>query len=191
MRTVRPRFSLLACGILLTAAPQILFAQYQQFEGQRIAVIRFDPEQQPLDADALHQILPLKAGEPLKMETVRATIDRLFATGRYADISVDAKPYDGGVAITFITKHSWFIGGVRDQGKINAPPGANQLANAGSLDLGQPYTEAKLTDADAAQRRLMELNGLFRPNLHPIFEWGRQRFGGRADGRDRITGGLD
>ena len=76
MRTVRPRFSLLACGILVTAAlPRILVAQYQQFEGRKIAVIRFDPAQQPLDADELHRILPLKAGDPLKAETVRAAIE--------------------------------------------------------------------------------------------------------------------
>jgi outer membrane protein insertion porin family len=172
MRTVRPRFSLLACGILLTAAlPQILIAQYQQFEGRRIAVIRFDPAQQPLDAGELHRILPLKPGEPLKLETVRAAIGVLFATGRYADISVDAQPYDDGVAITFLTRHRWFVGGVRAEGEIKSPPGVNQLANAGNLDLGQPFTDAKLQEAEAAQKRLMEMNGLFLPNVHPVFEW--------------------
>jgi outer membrane protein insertion porin family len=169
---VRPRFSLLACGILVTAAlPRILVAQYQQFEGRKIAVIRFDPAQQPLDADELHRILPLKAGDPLKAEAVREAISRLFATGRYSDISVDAQPYNDGVAITFLTKHRWFVGGVRDTGEIHPPPGANQLASAGNLDLGQPYTEAKLQEAQAAQKRLMEMNGLFKPNLHPVFEW--------------------
>lgn len=169
---MRPRFSLLACGILVTAAlPRILVAQYQQFEGRKIAVIRFDPAQQPLDADELHRILPLKAGDPLKAEAVREAISRLFATGRYSDISVDAQPYNDGVAITFLTKHRWFVGGVRDTGEIHPPPGANQLASAGNLDLGQPYTEAKLQEAQAAQKRLMEMNGLFKPNLHPVFEW--------------------
>src|SRR5579863_757022 len=169
MRTVRPRISLLACGILLTAAmPQILIAQYQQFEGRNIAVIRFDPVQQPLDADELHRLLPLKTGAPLKMAEVRAAIASLFATGRYIDIAVDAAAYDGGVAITFITRHRWFIGGVRAEGKIDSPPGANQLANIGNLDLGQPYTEAGVQAAEAAQKRLMQVNGLFRPNLHPV-----------------------
>ncbi len=172
MRTVRPQFSLLVCGILIAAAlPQRLAAQYQEFEGRRIAVIRFDPVRQPLDADEIHRILPLKTGEGLKMETVRASIERLFATGRYADISVDAQPYENGVAITFLTRHSWFIGGVRDSGDIDPPPGANQLSNAGNLDLGQPYTTAKLQEAEAAQKRLMEINGLFRPSLQPVFEW--------------------
>ena len=169
MKTVRPRS--LACGILLLALPQILFSQYQQYEGQKVTVIRFEPREQPLDADELHRILPLKTGEPLRMETVRASIERLFASGRYADISVDAQPYDGGVAITFLTRHSWFVGGVRAEGRINSPPGANQLANAGDLDLGQPYTETRLQDAEVAQKRLMELNGLFRPTLYPLFEW--------------------
>ena len=172
MKSVRLRFSLVACGILLLAAlPRMLFGQYQQFEGQSVTVIRFEPKEQPLDADELHNILPLKSGEPLRMETVRASIERLFATGRYGDVSVDAQPYNGGVAITFITRHSWFIGGVRDEGNINAPPGANQLANAGNLDLGQPYTEAKLKEAQDAQRRLMELNGLFDPTLRPVLDW--------------------
>lgn len=172
MRTVRPRFSLLACGILVTTAlPQIAVAQYQQFEGQQIAVIRFDPAEQPLDADELHRILPLKAGEPLKADNVRAAIARLFATGRYADIVVEAQPYDNGVAITFLTKHRWFVGGVRNAGDIDPPPGANQLSNAGNLDLGQPYTETKLQETEAAQKRLMEVNGLFQAKLRPVFEW--------------------
>lgn len=176
MRTVRQRFPLLACGILLLAVlPQILLAeQSPQFEGQKIAIIRFQPAEQPLDSAELHRILPLKTGDPLKMETVRASIDRLFATGRYTDISVDAQPYNGGVAITFITRHSWFIGGVRDEGNIDSPPGSNQLASAGNLDLGQLYTEVKLQEAEAAQKRLMEMNGLFRPDLHPVFDWNEE-----------------
>src|SRR5215469_15057692 len=92
MRTVRPRSSLLACCILLgSVLPPVIHAQYQPFEGQKITVIRFQPERQPLDASDLHDILPLRSGEPLKMETVRASIDRLFRTGRYADIAVDAQ----------------------------------------------------------------------------------------------------
>jgi outer membrane protein insertion porin family len=172
MRTVRPRSSLLACCILLgSVLPQVLHAQYQPFEGERISVIRFQPERQPLDASDLHDILPLKSGEPLKMETVRASIDRLFRTGRYADIAVDAQAYNGGVAITFVTENNWFVGSVRAGGRINSPPSATQLAGAGNLDLGRRYTEADLRGAEAAQRRLMELNGLFEPKVHPVFQW--------------------
>src|SRR5580700_2384436 len=123
MRTVRPRFShLVSCILLLAALPTPLLAQYQKYEGLKVATIQFSPEDQPLDAADLHAILPLKLGDPLKIATVRASIDRLFATGRYADIQADAQPYNGGVAITFITKNSWFIGSVRDRGNITSPP---------------------------------------------------------------------
>jgi outer membrane protein assembly complex protein YaeT len=171
MRPVRPSFLPLACAIVIATAQPGLIAQTERFEGQNVAVIRFEPAQQPLDAGELHDLLPLKMGEPLKMETVRAAIARLFATGRYADISVDAQPYGGGVAITFITKPSWFVGSVKDEGRINSPPGATQLASAGNLDLGQPYTDAKLNEAVEAQRHLMESNGLFHPQLNPVVSW--------------------
>jgi outer membrane protein insertion porin family len=170
MRTVRPRLSHLACCIpFLTALP--LFAQYQKYEGLKVATIQFSPEDQPLDASSLHAILPLKIGDTLQIASIRASIDRLFATGRYADIQADARPYNGGVAITFVTKNSWFIGSVRDSGVISSPPNANQLQNAGNLDLGQPFTQAKLDEAQAEQRRLLEQNGLYRPELRPVFDY--------------------
>ena len=173
MRTVRPRCPQLACCIFLItfAGPCALHAQYRKYEGLNVTSIQFSPETQPLEAADLHKILPLKVEEPLKMATVRASIDRLFATGRYADIQVDARPYNGGVAITFITKNSWFIGSVLDVGNINSPPNANQLANAGNLDLGQPYTEAKLKEAEAEQQRILESNGLYRTQLQPVFDY--------------------
>jgi outer membrane protein insertion porin family len=172
MMTVHPRPThLVCCILLLTALPTSLLAQYQKYAALNVTTIQFRPETQPLEAAELHKILPLKIGEPLKIATVRASIDRLFATGRYADIQVDAQPYNGGVAITFITKNSWFIGSVRDVGAVNSPPNVNQLQNAGNLDLGQPYTDAKLQEAEAEQRRIMESNGLYRPQLKPVFDY--------------------
>ena len=96
----------------------------------------------------LHDILPLQKDRPLRMADVRASIERLFATGRYADIQVDAEPYnDGtrdGVIVRFLTKNSWFIGSVTATGRISNPPRAGQLENASALDLGQPFTELKM-----------------------------------------------
>ena len=173
MGTVRPRCLQLACYIFLLTFghPFALRAQYQKYEGLKVTSIRFNPEIQPLESDEIHKILPLKAAEPLNIATIRASIDRLFATGRYADIEVDAQPYNGGVAITFVTKNSWFIGSVRDVGNIKSPPNASQLANAGNLNLGQPYTETVLNEAEAEQRRILESNGLYRPQLHPVFDY--------------------
>ena len=84
------------------------------------------PTEQPLEPSELHDILPLQKDQPLRMADVRASIERLFATGRYADIQVDAEPYsDGtrdGVIVRFLTKNSWFIGAVTLPGASPARP---------------------------------------------------------------------
>jgi outer membrane protein assembly factor BamA len=129
--------------------------------------IRFNPVEQPLDPSELHDILPLKIDEPMRMEIVRVAIERLFATGRYADIQVDAEPYQDGVVLTFITKPSWFIGSVQVRGNISDPPNPGQLENATRLELGDPYTDSKLQAGVAGQQQLMERNGLYRGEIHP------------------------
>lgn len=155
--------------LVLLAAPG--FAQSPKYEGQTITNIRFEPEEQPLDAAELHHLLPLQMNQPLRASDVRDSIERLFATGRYQDIQVDAQPYRGGVAILFVTKASWFVGSVAVAGKVASPPGASQLENATGLSLGEPYTEQKLARALRDQQRLMEANGLFHVELQPVFDW--------------------
>jgi len=173
---VRQTLAYFPCVLLLLVAvrPPAVLAQYPKFEGQQILTIQFEPKEQPLVASELHDILPLKQGQPLRIADVRASIERLFATGRYADIQVDAEPYSdsqkSGVIVRFLTKNSWFIGNVTVTGDISSPPGAGQLQGATALDLGQPYTDEKLQDAIANQKRLLESNGLFHAGIKPSFE---------------------
>ena len=158
----------LAIGLLLAAHG---FAQSAKYEGQTITNVRFDPPEQPLDAAELHHLLPLQMNQPLRAEDVRNAIERLFATGRYQDIQVDAQAYRGGVAIAFMTKASWFIGAVSVTGHASSPPGVGQLQNATGLNLGEPYTEEKVARAVRAQQRLLEANGLYHAELRPVFDW--------------------
>jgi outer membrane protein insertion porin family len=180
MRMVRLTLAHFVCAILLLAvSPAELIGQTvgqaPKYEGKPILIIQFDPKEQPLDATELHDILPLKQDEPLRMADVRAAIERLFATGRYADIQVDAEPYAAGardgVIVRFLTKNSWFIGAVTAYGHINDPPRAGQLENASGLDLGQPFNQLKMQEAAAAQKRLMETNGLFLSRIMPSFTY--------------------
>ena len=177
MRMVRPTLAYFSCAILTLAAlqPHALMAQAGKYEGRQVLTIQFEPKEQPLDPAGLHDILPLQKDQPLRMADVRASIERLFATGRYADIQVEAEPYnDGtrdGVIVRFLTKNSWFIGAVTASGRISNPPGAGQLENASALDLGQPYTSLKLQEAVAGQQRLMESNGLFQSQVKTAFDY--------------------
>src|ERR1035438_7291455 len=87
MRIVRLTLVRYFCAIpLLFFFPAVLLGQAQKYEGKQILAIQFDPKEQPVEASELHDILPLKKDEPLRMADVRASIERLFASGRYADI---------------------------------------------------------------------------------------------------------
>src|SRR5690348_10110844 len=169
MGMVRTRLALAPYLIVIwaVAQPATLLGQYQKYEGKEIVNVQFVPAQQPVDPMELFQILPVKRGQPLHIAEVRAAIDRLFATGRYADIQVDAAPYLNGVILRFLTKNSWFIGNVHVAGKISDPPNSGQLENASALDLGQPFREAMLQQSIANQRRLLQDNGLFRATVDP------------------------
>ncbi len=156
---------------LCVAGLRVGFAQSQQYDGKPVKNIQFDPATQPLEPDELFQILPLKRGEPLHMADVRSSIERMFATGRYADIQVQADPYEDGVIIRFVTTNSWFIGSVTARGALSSPPNAAQLENATQLNLGEPYTDAKLTEAQTNLKHLLETNGLYRSTVQPVFDW--------------------
>jgi outer membrane protein assembly complex protein YaeT len=171
MGAVRPASGLLALLLLATATVTPLPAQQSKYEGMTVSTIQFDPKEQPLEPAELFEILPLKMNLPLRMAEVRESIDKLFATGRYADIQVDAQPYNGGVAITFRTRNRWFIGAVSIAGQVKGSPGVGQLENATNLELGEPFSEAKLSAAVAGQERLLEQNGLFRGTVKAVYDW--------------------
>jgi outer membrane protein insertion porin family len=169
MMMVRTRLALGPYLLLVwaIAQPPALRGQSQKYEGREIANIQFFPPEQPVDPMELFQILPLRRGQPFHIADVRAAIDRLFATGRYADIQVDAEPFGNGVILRFLTKNSWFVGNVHAAGYISDPPNSGQLENGAALDLGQPFRDAQLQQAVANQRRLLQDNGLFRPSIEP------------------------
>lgn len=169
MREVRTRLALSPCLVLIwaVALPARLQAQSQKYEGKEIVNIQFVPAEQPVDPMELFELLPVKRGQPLRIAEVRASIERLFATGRYTDIQADAEPYNNGVILRFLTKNSWFVGNVKAMGRISDPPNSGQLESASDLDLGQAYTDAKLRQAVANQQRLLQDNGLFRAALDP------------------------
>ncbi len=167
----------------------IAAAQTSPYEGLTITALRFDPAAQPLDAAELHHLLPLEINRPLRMTDVREAIGRLFATGRYADVRVDAERSAGGVALVFVTSGAWFIGAVGVGGRISSPPDAGQLENVAGLNLGEPYTEAKLKNALADQERLLESNGLFLSEVHPVFDWETTRRYQQMNLRFLVNGG--
>ena len=57
-----------------------------------------------LPPELAEKLSALKIGAPLAMADLRVSIQRLYATGRYESIEVDAQETDDGVVLTFNTK---------------------------------------------------------------------------------------
>jgi outer membrane protein insertion porin family len=141
------------------------------YEGRRIDAINFVPNQQPLEPQVIKQILPLKTGAAFRTSDARDTIQRLYATGRYEDIVIDASPHNDGVTITITTRSSWFIGRLEIQGDIPEPPNAGQLITASRLDLGQPFEKDKVKAAVENMRRLLVSNGFYDNQVESDMEY--------------------
>src|SRR6185369_11023793 len=100
---------------------------------------------------------------------VRDAIRKLYATGRFSDVSIDVNPsgakQDGsGVALRISTELNYFISGVNIAGE-NEPPNRNQLITASKLDLGVPFVESYLDQATANMQEKLRANGLYNATI--------------------------
>ena len=160
-RYVNDTITLVLLGAALTryAFPQTT----ADFEGKPVVNIAFTPEMQPLEGRQLFDLLPVKRDQPYHAADVRTAIERLYATGRYQDVQVDASAAANGVLVRFITRGSWFIGAVDAEENLAAPPNRGQIVNAARLQLGDPFDEAQIPVSVANIRKLLIDNGYFDP----------------------------
>jgi outer membrane protein insertion porin family len=155
--------------LILSLTPCVAWSQ--QFEGRQISEIRFQPAVQPVDSSELNNMLPLKSKTELRMADVRTAIERMYATGRYEYIEVNAEADGPDVRVIFSTRNSWFIGHVAVSGKIAEPPNAGQLVNATELDLGMPFIPAEVKLAEGKIRRLMVGNGFYEATVTSTLDY--------------------
>ena len=154
----------LAAAFLVPLSAQTVRSQ-EEFNGKPITSVRYEPSKQAIDPRDLAKMQLLKPGEPLDLRQVAISIDRLYASGLYDDIQVDAEPDGPGVAIRFITKPRSFVGHVDVEGKIISPPSRGVILSDAGLYLGTPYNPADVETAQQSIRQLLEDNGLYEAQL--------------------------
>ena len=164
----------MALAVLLGCSLARLPAQdaAREWEGTPVLAIRHqtdDPQQIAMEPAALQRIIAQQPGQPYSTQKIRESIERLFATGRFADIRVDAEREAGGVVLTFLTRSRFFIGAVVVSG-VPAPPSDSQLRTATRLQLGQPFSEEELPTAIEGLRRTLESEGYFQAEVRPRLE---------------------
>ncbi|MFL6466135.1 MAG: POTRA domain-containing protein, partial [Bryobacteraceae bacterium] len=142
------------------------------YEGLRIAAIQFQPEDQPLSREELNKRLPFMDGSEFHEPLLRQAIQNLFASGRYADLAVDATEVDGKVVLRFITLPAYFVGRVRILG-VKTPPSASQLIDAARLRLGTSYADSQRIQAMESIKDLLRQNGFHNAQVNSQVEYRR------------------
>ena len=139
----------------------------EQWEALPVVSIRqqpADPAEARLEAAELDELAVQETGQPYSSDRIRETIERLYATGRFADIRAEAEAQPGGVAITLLTRQRYFIGAVRVAG-VPPPPSANELQSATELQLGYPYSEDELPAIMERLRQVLADDGYFQADI--------------------------
>jgi len=136
-------------------------------EGKAVQAVQFDPPKQPLTPEQLASIVGFKYNAALGGDELRTAIKKLYKTGRYSNVEVEAEPAGAGVTLIFRTEEQWFIGPVEVGGNTKYPPNRGQLANATRLELGQPYTADSLSTALDGLQRLLQRDGFFEATIQP------------------------
>jgi len=136
--------------------------------GQRVHDIQFRGIPSGNETRRLLSLLPQKAGQPLDKRSVRASVQVLYATGRFQDIQVAVEPApENQLSLVFITKENQFVGAVGVTGSPRRGPTPRQLENASKLQLGELLTAAQLKQAVAGIRKQLEDDGFYRVTVTP------------------------
>lgn len=140
-------------------------ARTQDFSGRTVTSVQYDPQKQPIDPRDLQNAQLVRPGQALDLRQVGGTIDRLFATGLYEDIRVDAEPSGNGVTLRFVTRSRRFIGHVDAQGNISDPPNRSVILSDAELSLGTRFDTETLNTARKNIQQLLRDNGLYQAEV--------------------------
>ena len=163
-RLVAARLGILL--VMLVSCRASLMAQAQNYEGRRISSIRFSPDAQPYPRSILDQTVRLKPGDVLRLTEVSDAIQRLFETGRFVDVEVDAQPDGQNVALEFRTTPSWFAGRVEVKGVVD-PPNQAQLVSATRLQPGEEFNQDYLLQSIMNLDAVLRRNGILSAKIEP------------------------
>ncbi len=132
-----------------------------EWKGLRVDKIVF--EGVTFDAtDTLPQELAQKVGTPLDPLQVRASLRRLFASGRYRDISVRGVRQGDAVTLIFAGVERYYVGRVTIDGVKNDRL-ASLLEFATKLSPGTAFNESQIDEGAAGIKDILQQQGYYEP----------------------------
>ena len=164
MRSVAARLGTLL--VMFVSCGASLMAQAQDYETRRIAAIRFFPEKQPFPQSYLEKVVRLEPGGIVRLSEVSAAIQRLYETGRFIDVEVDAQKIGDGVVLEFRTTPTWFAGTIAVDG-VPDPPNPAQLISSTRLQPGEEFNQDYLLQSIMNLDAVLRRNGFLTANIEP------------------------
>ncbi|HEX3092378.1 MAG TPA: POTRA domain-containing protein, partial [Candidatus Angelobacter sp.] len=145
-------------------------ASLNSLQGLKVASIQINSPGVE-DPATLLLALPQKVNEPLDKYKVRQSVQALYNTGRFAEIQVEAQRNPSGeIALIFDARENYFFGSILTEGSA-ARPSDSQLVNASKLNLGEQFTEEKITAGIEGMQRTLQENGYYQATIKPYYEW--------------------
>ena len=145
-------------------APNQAASAFARYSGYRVNSISFKNAQRIGQSDLLKSI-PLKPGQILDRTSVHASLQQLFATGRFRTIAAEVTPYpDRSLDLDFVVEEKLFIGSMVVYGAPR-PPTANQLVNGSKLQIGQEFDEDLIAQAIERMKKILAEDGYFAPTI--------------------------
>ncbi len=117
-------------------------------------------------ASAFLPLVAQKTGQPLDRTAIERSIENLFSTGVFADISAVERPVAGGIELRFETRPNYFLGGVRVKGAPD-PPSNTELMDVSGLQLGELYDRARQQQALTQMKQRLEAYNYRQAKITP------------------------
>ena len=150
--------------ILLLLLPCLAMAQ-QQYYGTTATAIRIA---EPGNSSDLQRI-PIRPGDTITIENIRASIQALYDTGRYRYIEVDATLAEGGTVLTFGVQLHYFFSTFR----LDPPDLLDRPLSAFfRIPLGEKFSTGPVERIVEETKQLLEDQGYFNATITPeyVFE---------------------
>jgi outer membrane protein insertion porin family len=152
----------LILGLLLPWGAQ---AQQQPYIGTSVSRLSISGIESQEDL----KVIPIRPGDTLTAQNVRASIQALYDTRHYSYIEADAEPAEGGsTALTFRVRPFFFFSTFRLQpeGVLDRP-----LSSSLRLPYGEKFTTAAAERVAQDTQELLVSEGYFQATVTPSYEF--------------------
>jgi outer membrane protein assembly complex protein YaeT len=162
---VRKAF-VLALALALPVAPA---AEGEVLWGRTIESLSFRGDA-AIEEESFARLTDLGPGRPLTERAVHSSLRNLFATGRFADLALEAAPTEKGAVVTLVFSAAARVAEVNVSGR--GIPAKGRVVDAIATRPRDPWSEDQGTLATRQALRVLEERGYFEAEVTPRVEPG-------------------